>query len=235
MGLGLVFLRQLLEFRDPFVPWQEDAALLLRGTAWGTTFLLGVVGAVLLTALLAWARTGSDPAWALAVPAGLLLSAFPALTGHASGGEGLLRVGLVAADTAHVLAASAWMGGLAGVLFLARRSSDPDPLPALVHAFSPVAMAAVGVLVLSGLLSSWAHVSGLSSLIEDPYGRTLLLKLALVGVVLFLGWMNWRRLTPCLDAPGGRGALRRAATVELLVGQLVLLVTAVLVRTPPPG
>lgn len=234
-GLGLVFLRQLLEFRDPFVPWQDDARLLLNGTSWGRTFLAAALGATALGGFLAWARSGSDTAWGLAVPTGILLSTFPALTGHASGGEGVLRLGLIAADTLHVLAASAWMGGLAGVLYLGRRERDPDPLPALVGVFSPVAVLSVGTLVVTGLASSWAHVPGPAALLEEPYGQALLLKLALVGAVMLLGWMNWRRLTPRLGSPGGTPALRRAALVELSVGQLVLLVTAVLVRMSPPG
>ena len=235
LGLGLVFLRQLLEFRDPFVPWQEDAALLLQGTAWGRTFLAGVAVAVILTTCLAWARSGSDLAWGFAAAAGLLLSAFPALTGHASGGEGALRVGLISADVVHVLAASAWMGGLAGVLYLARRGGDADPLPGLVRAFSPVAVVSVAMLVLTGVVSSWAHVPDVAALARAPYGRRLLLKLALVGAVMILGWTNWRRFTPQLHGADGRQALRRAALLELAVGQLVLLVTAVLVKTPPPG
>ena len=32
VALGLFFVRQLLEFRDPYAPWSEDARLLLTGT-----------------------------------------------------------------------------------------------------------------------------------------------------------------------------------------------------------
>jgi putative copper resistance protein D len=234
-GLGLVFLRQLMEFRDPFVPWQEDAELLLRGTSWGRTFLFGVLGSVLLTVFMAWARSGSDTAWRLALPAGLLLTAFPAFTGHASGTGGALGAGLVSADVIHVLAASAWIGGLAGILYLARRGTDPDPLPALVRVFSPVAVVSVATLTLTGIVSAWAHVPGPAALLDDPYGQRLVLKVTIVGVVLLLGWVNWRRLSPRMGSPRGSRPLRRAALVELLFGQLVLVVTAVLVRTPPPG
>ena len=239
LALGLVFLRQLLEFRDPFVPWREDAALLLGGTPWGTTFLVAMGAAVVLTVALRLTRAGWRAGWVVAAPAGLFMAAFPGLTGHASAGEGVFGALLLTADVLHVLAACAWMGGLAGVLFLGRRggaaSLGADPLPGLVQAFSPVAVASVTILALTGVFASWAHVPSVGALLEDPYGRRLLLKLGFVAVVLGLGWLNWKRLTPRLGDPGGTASLRRAALVELCVGQVVLIVTAVLVRTPPPG
>jgi putative copper export protein len=57
--------------------------------------------------------------------------------------------------------------------------------------------------------------------------------LLLVGAVLGLGALNWKRLTPKLGEAGGNDALRRAATTELLLAQVVLLVTAILVRMSP--
>ncbi len=45
-AMGLVFWCQLADFHDPFVPWRQDAALLLT-TDWGRTWMLGAMGAVL--------------------------------------------------------------------------------------------------------------------------------------------------------------------------------------------
>ena len=47
VALALYFLRQLLEFRDPFVGWTEDASLLLTGTAWGRTWMWGAAASLL--------------------------------------------------------------------------------------------------------------------------------------------------------------------------------------------
>lgn len=236
-AMALVFLRQLLEFRDPFVPWQDDALLLLTGTTWGRTFMVGAALSLLLPIVLWLARTGREAAWPVATAGVLALGAFPALTGHAAAGEGLIRFSTLAADTLHVWAAGAWMGGLAAVLFVDRAvaRSGADPLEALVRAFSPVAIVSVTVLVGTGLFASWVHLPGISALWTEPYGRRLALKLGLVALVLALGWLNWRRRTPKLGEPGGSAALRRSAWLELAVAQLVLLITALLVRTPPPG
>jgi putative copper resistance protein D len=103
-----------------------------------------------------------------------------------------------------------------------------------VPIFSPVAVACVGALIVTGGVGAWVHLPSLASLTESPNGRTLLVKLLLAVVVLALGFTNWKKLTPRLVDADGPDALRRAATVELLVMQAVLIVTALLVRTAPP-
>lgn len=236
LGLALVLGRQLAEFRDPFVPLSEDLSLLM-GSAWGTAWYAAAGAALVALGAFGLAASGRSSGWWLAVPAVATLSVFPGLTGHAGGVEGP-RLLALAADGAHVLAAGGWVGTLAVVLFLerrARREAAGSLLPALVPAFSPLAMASVAVLAVTGVWAAWLHLPGVASLWTDAYGRLLLLKLALVAGVLGLGAVNYRRLAPRLGEAAGDRALRRSATVELVVANLVLLVTAVLVRTSPLG
>ena len=108
-------------------------------------------------------------------------------------------------------------------------------MPSLVPAFSPVAMVSVATLVLTGSVASWAHLESVSSLWTTPYGRLLLLKVVVVAGVLAMGALNWRRLTPRLSEEDGPRAMRRSALVELALANVVLIVTAVLVRTSPLG
>jgi putative copper export protein len=96
-------------------------------------------------------------------------------------------------------------------------------------------MVCVASLATTGLFAAWAHLPSVGALVSTGYGRLLVLKLALVAVVLGLGALNWKKLTPRLHEAGGTNTLRRAAAVELLAAQLVLLVTALLVRTSPMG
>ena len=238
-SLLLLGARQLLEFRDPFAPLGKDVSLLLS-TPWGHAWLwtLGASALAGVGFLLAarGRHVGTLTAWAGLV----VLAWFPGITGHAGGEDGGLRLVLLAADLLHVLGAGAWMGGLATVLVLERwwrrtQGRTSSALPHLVPAYSPVAVASVGTLVITGTLASWAHLPGLASLWQSGYGRILVLKLALVSLVMALGALNWRRITPKLSSEGGPAAMRRAAATELALGTAVLLVTAVLVRTSPLG
>lgn len=237
VAMALVFHRQLTEFRDPFATWSEDATLLLRDTEWGTTFVVAAAAAVATLLVWGFIARGRAWAWLAAPPLATGLSAYPALSGHASG-TGELTALTVPSDTAHVLAAGVWVGGLAFVLYAdarSRRDRGGSELPRLVPAFSPVAVLSVGVLILTGTVASWAQLDGLAALTGTTYGRLLLGKLGLVAVVMGLGLLNWKRLTPVLATPEGPAALRRSASLELFLAQLVLLVTAVLVRTSPLG
>lgn len=236
-ALGLVFVRQLVEFHDPFAPWSEDAGILLRQTPWGTTWVAALVVAVVALVSLWVAGRGRTVGWWPATLSVLALGAFPALTGHANAGS--LRPLTLTADTFHVWAVGGWIGGMALVLVLERRhgrgrSGDARSLlPVLVPRFSPMAMACVGTLLVTGVLAAWIHLPGLGALFSTRYGRLLVAKVALVLGVLALGGLNWRRLTPRLGGPPGQDALRRAATAEFIVANVVLAVTAILVRTSP--
>lgn len=235
-ALALVFLRQFQEFRDPFAPWTEDASLLLA-SSWGASFKVAVAASVAALAAVMIARTGRVWGWWVAALAAVVLAFFPGLTGHASGGDVPTWL-TVPSDALHVLAAGAWMGGLATVLWLEaawrRRGMLPSSLlPVLVPRFSRVAQGAVALLVVTGVVATWYQLPAWTDLWRTDYGRTLSVKLALVGVVLALGAVNWKRLSPRLDDADGPGAMRRAATLELVLGTVVLLVTAVLVRTSP--
>lgn len=236
VGVLFFFVRQLLEFRDPFSAWSDEATLLL-GTPWGRTWLRACAGAGLLTVGCAVA-TRHAVGWWLATPLALALGAFPALTGHAAATERYTAL-FVAADTVHVWAAGAWIGGLAMIVWLERRSGrlgrEGSLLPELVPAFSPVAVVSVGVLVGTGTLATIEHLDSWSLLVTTSWGRLLTAKLALVGVVLLLGGRNFRVLTPRLGTDHGDRAMRRSAMTELVVAQIVLIVTALLVRTSPMG
>ncbi|MDE3004006.1 MAG: CopD family protein [Gemmatimonadota bacterium] len=234
VGLLLFFGRQLVEFRDPFSPWSAEAALLL-GTPWGRTWLRAIIGAALLTFAFVMARR-VPAGWVFATPLALALGAFPAFTGHAAAADQYTPVFLLA-DTMHVWAAGAWVGGLAAVLWLELSEGREAPrlslLATLVPAFSSVAMVSVAVLVLTGALASWGHLASLTTLFSTTWGRLLLAKLGVVLVVLGFGARNFRILTPRLGTDSGDRAMRRSAIAELAVMQVILIVTALLVRTSP--
>ena len=250
VGLGLVLVRQLLEFRDPFVPWTEDLALLLS-TPWGGAWRWAAAGALLLPLAFAAALRLDRAGWVAGTLLALLLAAFPPFTGHAAAAEP--RTWTLAADWIHVAAAGAWVGTLAVLLLLAGagrasptgipggaaspgdggEAGEGDVLPILVARFSPVAMGAVALLAATGLFASGVHVGGWARLWGTPYGRILVLKVVLVAGVVALGATNHLRWRPLLGEASGREGLRRWVYWEVVLGAAVLAVTAVLVRTSP--
>lgn len=194
---------------------------------------------------------GNDPAapsaqaipgvpWLVAGVGALVLAFAPALSGHAAAAP---RMGPLAilADTLHVLAAGGWIGGLlvlvaAGVPAAMRleREERGRAVAALVNAFSPTALAFAGALTLTGLFAAWLHMGSIPALWESGYGQTLLVKLGVLSGVFATGAYNWLKVRPALGDELGVTRLRRSARVEIAIGALVLLVTAVLVATAPP-
>jgi len=233
IGLAVLFWGQISAFRDPFAPWGDEALLLLTGTGWGRAWTWGALVALVLQGafFLAW-RAQSAAAWGIATASVLGLIFLPAFTGHAVGSGAWAPVAIVA-DALHVGAAGVWMGGLAAVLWMAPLRDAPK-LARLTHAFSPWAQRAVATLLATGGFAAWLHLPSLPALISSTYGRWLLAKIGVVGVVLLLGWLNWKVRTPRLLQRGETRALRRSAVIELALGLgVTIAVTAILVETSP--
>ena len=145
------------------------------------------------------------------------------------------------ADGLHVLGAGGWLGSLLAVLAVgipvAMRLGREERGPAvavLVQAFSPAALGFAALVTATGVLSAVFHLGSFADLWQSTYGRTLLLKIGVLSLVFGTGAYNWLRVKPALGDDEGPRRLRRSAGFEVTVGAAVLLVTAVLVATPPP-
>jgi len=225
--------QSLAIFDAPF-----DILPAIASTSWGRAWLLQLAGALFALvfavraralAVLPWRATGLG---AIAVALGF------ALSGHAAAAEHLSSLA-VALDTAHVVAAGAWVGTLAALAFAGIPAAMRGPAEhrastaaALVRAFSPVALASAAVLAASGVFAAWDQLGTIGQVVATPYGRTLLVKLALVAVMAAIGAVNWRVLTPKLGTEEACHGIRRSAVRELAVAVLVIAVTAILVAMP---
>ena len=238
VALGFVFLRQLQEFRDPFASWTGDARVIVFGTDWGTIWVCSFILSVLVMGAFSSLKWTKESGWIAGSLLTLALSMFPALTGHASGTEGLRWIS-IPADVIHVVAAGVWIGGLTFILLseynlrVTYRAGTDTLLPVLVPRFSRIAVPAVVALLLTGVLAAWIHVPSFNTLLTTSYGQTLIVKVVFVLLVLFIGRMNWRRITPRLLDVDGPRTMRKSAAIELLFAHLVLMVTAVLIRISP--
>src|SRR5262249_12542407 len=141
----------------------------------------------------------------------------------------------------HLIGSSIWIGGLIALsatasLLRTAKGERNVLLPAVIRQFSLVALICVGAMILSGLWTAWIHVGGIGPLFTTLYGRTLLLKLSLVILLVALGAYNLLWLLPRIEAirngeEQGQSLVavalrhfRRVIGVEVAVGVAILLV-----------
>ena len=166
-------------------------------------------------------------------------------------------------DWLYLAAQGIWMGGaayLAFVLLPVLPISEPDhygeSLVVLLRQFTPLILGAIGVLLVSGLFLSESAITTIQQLVTDPYGRALLVKIALVLVMLiFTGYalfyvrpklVRQAVLLPVVDAelPARRTrqsalerrgrSLKRVMNIVSCLGAAVLLCAALMTFFAPP-
>ncbi len=165
----------------------------------------------------------------------LALPVTQALSSHAMSEDGIHRAIAVGADALHGLAAGAWIGSLGIILVNGYRSPHGATILApQLRAFSPMALLAVPMLVGMGGVLAVYHLSALSDLWEAPYGRMLTAKVLVAGIVLWLGFRNWRRGLPAIDTRVGMDTVRRRAAWEVGTAVIVLGITATLTGLTVP-
>ncbi len=186
-------------------------------------------------------RTGSRVAGL--VMAGLLAIVLGGIAaqGHANVTElPQLQIG---AQLAHIVAVSVWIVGLAMVVLVHVRlprvaSRSGGGLSAQVLArFSKVALIAVAVAVLTGVVRSVGELSDPAELWQTAYGRSILYKVALLVPIAALALYN-RRIVAALSGvarPNGPtlALVRRTAGLELVLSVVVVVIATVLVAQVP--
>ena len=193
---------------------------------------VGVCGlAVLWLAL----RPGRWPIVVLgAATAGAML--VHTLAGHADSQSSVRLLNLLD-QWAHLLAVGVWIGGLPWLLIGLR--GDPAARGRRVRRFSVLAMYALIVVAVTGVLRAIPEVGSIHGLFHTSFGLTLLLKSGLFLILVGLGARNHFGLVPQMQAeePDAVDAatpqLRRSVSWELVVAAAILAVTAVLSELPP--
>jgi copper resistance protein D len=223
------------------------------GAVWIARFVL--LGA----AFLVIARA-TRPARIAALGLGLGLTVTTSLTGHgADGGDLTWTAGI---DWVHVLAVSAWTGGLLALALVVLGDAaawPPARLGALMRRFSRLAGYCLVAALVSGGYNAWVQIPSVSALWTTFYGRVLTVKLVLVLGVIGLGAVNryaivarlgrrrvsgigerlFRiarlvlRATPRVARAGLPARLRVGVRREAVLVVAVFAVTAVLVDSTP--
>jgi copper transport protein len=210
-------------------PWR--AALT---TSLGPALLIAL-GAIVLAAVadrcrpLAVMRVASSVAMAG-------IGASLAASGHASTAspQWLMRMSVFV----HGVCVAYWVGALLPLLGMLGRQSSAAMLPVL-HRFSRGAVAAVGLLVLTGTVLAVVQMARFGALVDTAYGRLLAAKLVLVLALLGLAALNRWRLTPALAGAGQTDGCAAARLKYSIAGEIVIVLAILGVVagwrfTPPP-
>jgi copper resistance protein D len=218
--------------------------------------------ATVASAWVLWAAARRDPnrdvLWWMIFLAVAILAFSRSASGHAADAGDFTPKEWV--DWMHLMAASAWVGSVLVVLLavfpeLARlKASDSKFIAQFANRFSRSSGIALGVVILAGTYYAWTRLGSFSALLDTLYGRTLDVKLLIVGFAIALGAINrfvhvrrvsaWAETTVVNSHQKNNGAISEhsqlverfihTVRVEGAVLLAVLLVTAVLLQQMPP-
>jgi putative copper export protein len=136
----------------------------------------------------------------------------------------------------HLWCGAFWLGALWPLLQVAR-DGDGAQTAEVAARFGTIAMVLVPALIAAGALLLYRVLGGVSELWSSDYGRMLSLKLLVVAALLSAAALNKLLLTPRLAAGDAAAGvyLRRSIGTEMILGSMILLVTAALTTLAGPG
>jgi copper transport protein len=220
------------------------AAIYYLGSV-GIANLFGLYGVVLLVRLallvilaLALRYGREERAWVL-LPCALLLLTQSLLSHSAAEAQ---PVAPVLADWAHLTFTALWLGGVAMLALVVAPLADPKNLGAIITHFSPLAMFSVFVVTLTGIVQSASFLGSLDELVTTSYGRTIVIKVILLIVLIGFGAYHQQVISPRLqawrlrDTSSADRATRRfrvSILLEMLVSAIILLAAGALTALPP--
>lgn len=228
----------------------EEVWTMLTATHLGTAWQVGMVALVVSIAAMALAAPGRrETSWTLACLAGIAAFLYTrSMVSHASDGGDFSLVMLV--DWVHLLLICLWVGEVivSGLVVLpslpGEALANRTDCSRYVESLSTSATVALVGIFATGLFNAWYNLGSPRALIGNPYGTTLLIKLALVLGAAMLGGMNRFFSMPGLTAAlrtGGVAAVKPATQftlilrIEALLLLLALGMAAILSATSPPA
>jgi copper transport protein len=149
----------------------------------------------------------------------------------------------------HILAAAAWFGGLVVLAISLRDPGQPQGAARATDRFAVVALPAIAVVVISGMIQAWRQIETWPALWQTSYARMLIIKTLLVGAIVVVASASRdilrEHVVPAIRNVVGASAawaeappddvrrLRDAVWVEVALAVVVIAITAGLVNTEP--
>src|SRR5258708_6859503 len=193
--------------------------------------LAGLVASTAALAVAILARAGSPGLQVkLVVPSALILASATIMSHAIARLDHRLPLALLTGT--HQAATAAWIGGLPYLLISLKRFSAPGMMLELCARFSRLAMFSVALLVATGFGLARVYVGSWDATYGTAYGIMVAGKVALLGILLSLGALNFRIVRQRLG-DAGSSLLPRFVEVEIGVGFTVILLAASLTSLPP--
>lgn len=208
---------------------------LLYKTRFGQNWLLRAAVWFFLSTCLFLADYARPFYWVALVLSGVIMMTNSLLSHAAAAYDENLAI---ASDALHLMATSAWVGGLICfvlIIPLLLRSSTQGSLARLTAQFSNFARLAVIALIVTGVYATWLQVGSLEALVTTLYGQLLMIKLILFLPVMMLAGVNLfftqRHLRSGATNWGNR--LRILVGAEVLLTVIVLIVVGMMTSVSP--
>jgi len=154
----------------------------------------------------------------------------PVLTGHA--GHGSLPALTATSLAVHVVAVSAWVGGLGAVVLHLRRSHGA--LAVVLPRYSRLALGCFVAVGLSGVVTGWPSFTTVDQGWTTSYGQLLLGKLVALVLLGSFGFRH-RRGTVAAVVQRRPWAFVQVAATELIVMACTTALAVALANTAPPS
>ncbi len=231
--------------------WQFITAAIYEVFILLLCFVSGIQGEVvaysaviLAVIVIAWAwykNSNANQYWNLILILGVITLLYFSLGSHAGAAAGVFWA--VLSDYIHLLATSAWLGGLMllplALNFIRGHAPAPEraALGPLFRRYGYLAKFSFFLLLTTGLFNSLVQFPTFASIINTSYGRVLLLKLILALAVWGLSILSTRTLRGKMDAEQFAVNLKlfiQKISQAALIGLVLMLAVAVLVQTQPP-
>src|SRR5262249_36113064 len=140
-------------------------------------------------------------------------------------------------DVAHLGAAAVWLGGLVVLLVVIRSRRADREVGDGAAAFSKLALPAIAVLILSGVVQGFRQISSWEGPWHTSYARPLLAKVLVVLAIMVIASGARNAVRSRMTHPDGDAAmlreLRHGVAVEAALAVVVVALTTALVVTPP--
>jgi copper transport protein len=205
-----------------------------------------IAASALLVAILiiawTWRKASTEnQSWNSLLILGVITLLYFSLGSHAGAAAGSFWA--ILSDFIHLLATSAWVGGLMLLPLvldsIRRNSATPEraALGPLFRNYGYIAKFSFFLLLTSGLFNSLVQFPTFASIINTAYGRVLLIKLAAALIVWQLSIFSTRILRGKMDTQQFAVNLKlfiQKISRAALIGLALMLAVAVLVQTQPP-